>query len=64
MSYLGMMERIWETKEKLTAELHGMTHEEMLRFFAEQTPTWARSLPKSCLPPEELAEQTPTVRQA
>ncbi len=40
------MESIWETKEKISREISGMSPEEVLDYFKSHRPEWAAALPR------------------
>lgn len=37
-------EEIWRIKEKISAEISGMSHEEIIRYFQEKRPEWIGTL--------------------
>jgi hypothetical protein len=39
------MEEIWQVKEKVGRELEGKTGEEILAYFRDREPEWAKALP-------------------
>lgn len=47
------MKEIWEIKDKIGLELEGKTDEEILAYFRDREPEWAKALPTLDDAPEE-----------
>ena len=45
MSVSRSMEEIWQIKDRIGRELEGRSNEEILAYFREREPEWAKSLP-------------------
>ena len=46
MSVIRSLEEICEIKDKISQDIAGMSHEEIIQYFRKNRPDWADSLPR------------------